>query len=153
MTDINTKVTQIYKDLELLNEKKIELKKQFEALIVNKDISLDVRWGLFEKAPKDMKNCDRWIYHGLDDFLKGPGPYQNWFQHRDYERREEVDLFYLVEEALVEVVEGLDEGPSGEYWKWFKEYETWECFKDPNFLDKVKEQILKDNMGSFIFDW
>lgn len=117
---------------------KAELKKDFEEYITAPQFSLDLRWQMFLDAPADLSNHEDYIYHGLD-FVNNGKPYGNtWIRNSEnnWERGYKIDL-----------VDNI-----GEFLK-LKCMADWPCMKDPDIMNKVKEQVLKDNIKSFTYDW
>jgi hypothetical protein len=107
-----------------------EIKKEFEQYIADTTISLDERWEVFMKAPKDLRNHSRWIerFAGLpdDDFIGYGGPV--WA-----ERHQTVDVGDIL--CVLENQEDYD--------------------FDFSAVDVTafKEDVLKRNLYSFEYDW
>lgn len=128
---------------------KAQLKAEFEAFIVDPVFSQEIRWKMFFDAPKELSNTDSSIYHGLDFVKTGPSSYDDWFRIQEYDRNQEIDLTDVVYN-LQSIVDSI----SGKKYIYNKDnYIKMPCFQDPDLISKVKEQILKDNMKSFIYDW
>ncbi len=127
---------------------KAELKKDLEEYITASHFSLDLRWQMFVDAPIDLSNHEDDIYHGLDFIKTGPSEYDTWVGRQDYQRGQVIDLTDVVYN-LESVIKGLkEENPYI-----VKNYKDKPAFKDPDIISKAKEQLLKDNIKSFTYDW
>jgi hypothetical protein len=115
------------------------LKKELEECITAPHFTLEQRWQMFVDAPAELSNHEGWIYHGFDKILAPELDRINWIADTDlFEKAETVNTVELVDEYFAKAEEygiiysGIDE---------------------EGFLDKIKEQILKDNIKSYKFDW
>jgi hypothetical protein len=116
---------------------KAELKRELEEYITAPHFSLDLRWQMFLDAPIDLSNHETSIYHGLDFINQGDENSEPWHRVRYAERG------WIIE--LVDLISDLESKNSS--------YLKWPCFKEEGFVNKVKEQLLKDNIKSFTYDW
>lgn len=129
-----------------------ELKKDFEEYITNPVHTLELRWQMFLDAPDELSNIDDSIYHGLNFVKMKNSEYDTWFRHKfeDYNRGCEISLTEIYED-IEGVYTSIKDGTAPEYIR--KNYEDAIFTKDPDMLTKIKEQLLKDNIKSFVFDW
>jgi hypothetical protein len=104
---------------------KTELKDNLEDYITNPAHSLELRWQMFLDAPDDLSTEDSSIYEGLDRIL-GKDLFDELYRPDNRQRGEVI--------YLLDCIHNLQH-------------------KKPELVDKVKEQILKDNIKSFIYDW
>lgn len=122
-------------------QNKDELKKDLEEYITSPVHSLELRWQMFLDAPQELNNHDRWIYHGWDRILDHTSshPHLNLINDLDWrERGSEIDVVEMVDEVFSDPEEyGL----------------SYPGIYEEGFVDKIKEQILKDNIKTFKYDW
>lgn len=117
------------------------LKKDFEEYITSPVHSLELRWAMFRDAPAVLSNHDKFIYHGWDKILNPENPKSrvNWINDLDWAEHGETL-------EVVDTVETVFKNPES--------YElNYSGLDDPGFLDKIKEQVLKDNIKSFKYAW
>lgn len=120
-------------------DNKEELKKDLEEYITAPQFSLDLRWQMFLDAPDELSNHEPWLYHGLDLIITGQEYDSDWINCITDERHEKIHLIELVDEQFSKLKDyGLEEFSGA---------------NDVEFLTRVKEQILKDNIKSFENDW
>jgi hypothetical protein len=126
---------------EIFKQHKDQIKADFEEFITSSAHPLEIRWQMFKDAPADLSNHLESIYGGLDEILvPGLGSRDiNWPDEIiNAERHQRINLIGEVEEIFSK--------PKAYRVKYPTAYEE-------GFLDKIKEQILKDNIKSFIYDW
>jgi hypothetical protein len=129
MTDFKQRVEEITKQIQTI-------KNEFEQYIADTNISLDERWDLFVKAPMALRNTSGWIerFEGLpEDFVMYDG-------YVYAERHQTVDV-----EHILEVAEDIV-------------YNTDDCTIDSVTVSQInitafKENVLKRNLYSFVYDW
>jgi heme oxygenase len=120
---------------------KSELKKYFEEYITDIQFPLELRWQMFLDAPRELSNEKLYLYKGLNFLDREDNFSGRWYQIYDTERGYKIDL--------VEFVETLEECDEEEL---EDTYPGFQSFKEPDIIDKIKEQLMKDNIKSFIFD-
>jgi hypothetical protein len=126
---------------EIFKQHKDQIKTDFEEFITSPAHPLEVRWQMFKDAPAELSNRDKFIYHGWDEVLDPTTPSAriNWVNDLDsYEQGTEISVVDTVEE---------------EFSKPEKYDLNYPGINQEGFLDKIKEQVLKDNIKSFIYDW
>jgi 2-iminoacetate synthase ThiH len=121
------------------NEDKEELKRDLEEYITFPAHSLELRWQMFKDAPPELSNHNRWIYDGFNKILDPGKACGRWIGDLDLERHTKMSIVDMVEEEFSKLEDyNLDIYPGTQ---------------EEDFLDKIKEQVLKDNIKSFIYDW
>jgi hypothetical protein len=127
-----------------------ELKEQFTFIITDKDRPLEERWDIFKNAPTFLKDHDTSIYHF--DFIKSDdGRSENWHRLFDYYERHQTVYLLDVIDNFESIHKMLNSDPPQLGYK--DHYKKWPCFKDPETIVRAKEQVLKDNIETFCFDW
>ncbi len=134
-----------FKDFVLDKE---ELKKELEEYITAPHFSLDLRWQMFLDAPMDLSNHEDFIYDGLNFVKTGPSTYDTWMRHQEYQRGQVIELTDVIYN-FESILKGLKENNPYTV----KNYKDKPAFKDPDLVIKAKEQLLKDNIKSFTYDW
>jgi hypothetical protein len=119
-----------------------EIKKDYQSVIIDKNIPLDERWEFFKNAPAELKQHSPYGFH-LSAF---PSSW-NWYSDYDCERHQTVDLFDLVSE-LEEDVERLADGDDAMFF-----YTEKVLKNNPNAVSEIKEEMMRLNVSSFTFDW
>ncbi len=113
------------------------MKDMFQDYIKDQSEPLEERWTAFVEAPESLKNCDSCGGHFNslpDDFIMYEGPIH----------AERYQTIYVQD-----IVERIQE---------FKKYQGTYHTRHRGLFDKVdldafKEECLKDNWGSFVYDW
>lgn len=127
---------------------KRQLKYDFEEYITNSEIfSLQHRWQMFLDAPDDLSNNMDSIYHGLDFVNDG---------EMFGETHHIGDKWYAALDergSLISTLELVTDIESKNFEEMLYGFEHWECFKDPDLIVKIKEQLLKDNVKAFRYAW
>ena len=103
------------------------IKADFAAYIRDKDIPLEERWKFFEKAPNFIKEQDSYIHTFKWEQKHGE---LVWYDDFYCDRYQVVDMDMIIDSML-----DRDE-------KYTKE-----------MVEDMKEEILSENLGSFINDW
>jgi len=141
--------------IEAFDKLKPELKKEFEEYVRNKTIPLDERWKVYLKSGGQFSRTESSIYHGLD-FIFGESIDSNgyvrkhlWHEDEQYDRYRTLSMVDVVSMFKGQIAY-IAEGKIDKYSKYLTEYQ---CFKEPDILYRVKEQILEDNIWAFVFDW
>lgn len=124
---------------EYFKEVKSELKKDFEEFITNTIFGLDVRWKMFLDAPAELSNHSQWIYRGFDKILSPNESDVNWVDDSGWsEKGGNVDLLDSINDLFSDPEEyGI----------------SYPGIKENGFINKLKEQLMKDNTKSFTYDW
>lgn len=117
------------------------VKLELESYIRDKSLPVSDRWDVWKKAPDCLKNQKCFYY---DMYLDG-GCLTDSLSD-DYSRHETINtadfIDRIVEIKYFEYTENVPEDKC-------PNIDTWE----PEGMDMLKEKILADNMGSFIYDW
>lgn len=124
----------------------VQVKKKFEAIIVDKEIPLNQRWQFFIDAPSALKNQEAWIQHFkvLDRLEKNISWYDE-FNTDKYQTVYMADIIHSTEDNIAYYVEHPKVKPYGKLAKHFLD--------DPSIIDEWKEEILSRNLDSFVYDW
>lgn len=121
-----------------------EIKKDYQAVIIDKSIPLDERWEFFKNAPSDLKRNSPYGFNP-----KALGNNWNWYSDYDVERYQTVDLFDFVSELEEDSEVDLEEGDME-----YLYYHTEKILKkNPNAVAELKEEMMQFNISSFTFDW
>lgn len=119
-------------DIETKIEKYVEdrkqIKKEFESVISNWLLPLHYRWQLFANAPVSLKNHEEWTRFFRSELIL-PSKEINWGDDFHYDRYTTINTNAWVSRL---------HGKSG--WT-------------PEFINTFKEEILANNLGSFVYDW
>lgn len=122
---ISEAVSDFAYQLDVIFNKIIEVKPQFEKVIADKTIPLEDRWNLFVSAPSQMCNHRPFIQH-----IHIGGREISWYDDFGRDRYEEIDMIDAIE--------------------WMED-----CFEDwgVDQVNEMKEYILAHNLRSFTNDW
>lgn len=134
--------------IQAYNQAKKDLEKQAKALqgefqkyIVDKNIPLVERWEFFVNADDNFKNHKDWIYSAKGQGMKYV--MDNWFNAPEvYGRGKTIDVGSLFGDC----VHNGNLYPENFAYKMQKE-------DAQEYLESALEEILKENLGSFCFDW
>ena len=107
------------------------LKLVYLDLITDKNIPLDERWNVFTKAPSFWQEHDL----SVPSFSIEAEREINWYDDFNIEKRETVDLIDIIKQLEEDIKRGFATG-------WTLE-----------LANQLKEDILKQNLGSFEYDW
>lgn len=115
------------------------LKEEFASTIADTDIDLEERWDLFVKAPDFLKEHRGWV----EDFKAFPCEI-TWYDDFSIEKHEIVYTAGIVERIVEDFI-------------YAERYSGTSKFKKMGFtsetVEKLKEEILSMNLGSFTYDW
>lgn len=117
------------------------MKPDFQKYIQDKTVSLEERWNVFVNTPAEMKNNKNYNpeFNSLPaDFIMYEGP----IHMERGETKTGVELVENIEESIQDIKDDIYFG---------KAYNQKEL--DKVDLDKLKEEILKMNLGKFRYDW
>lgn len=143
--DIVSRISKTENLIEELNKKLDEGKKEFTEFVIDKEISLDIRWKLWSAAPNALKNHEPYIHHF--NFEK---VHDSIFIDPDYyERYETIHLYSYISDIEDNLRSALANPEEKIASKFLKE----SPFKTHKIIEELKEEILEKNLGSFIFDW
>lgn len=117
------------------------LKKEFEAVIVNKEIPLLERWKIFINADDDFKNHSDWIHSAQSDGMQYI--MDNWFDAPEvYGRGKQIDIADMLCDCV------------GEEEFYPENFCRTKSIEDAMILlEQALEEILSENLGSFCYDW
>lgn len=118
----------IEKKIEKYVEEGKSLKKEFENVISNRDLSLDYRWRLFSNVPGSLKNHESWL-HQFSAELILPEKEILW-----------MDTFYYDRYTTIDTTAWIDRLDGKKGWT-------------DDIVNTFKEEILAENLGSFVNDW
>lgn len=130
--------------------KRRKLEDHYLELIVNKEIDLATRWNIYLNAPHEFKNheyctCDFIV---LDKKVRGFSWYDNMYLEKNQT---------ITGERIIERIEQLMRNYENdqEYLAPGSNKETIgkQFSNNPQLLDELKEEILEQNLGSFVYDW
>lgn len=117
------------------------LKSEFCQYITNTEIPLADRWEVFIDAPYDLKNHEEYIITAKSEGLKYV--MDNWFGRSSvYSRGNTIDMAIL----FVDCVHGGEIHPSSFDYEMDEE-------KAMELLSEALEEVLRNNLGSFCYDW
>lgn len=139
----NLRAKMIYATIENIKIQQEAVKKEFAEIIKDQSIPLDERWFLFKNTPREFKEHYSWIVH-FSALQEIKNLEHECFEH--YERRESVDtveyLADLFEENVYYYINYPEECEAGDEEKYTRDR-----------LNRLKEEILSKNLGSFDYDW
>lgn len=130
--------------------KKSKMEDQYLELIVNKEIDLATRWDIYLNAPHKFKNHEHYLcdFEVLDQKVRG----FSWYDDMYLEKNETITGERIIEriEELMRNYANNQEylGPNANRETVGKQFAD-----NPEWLNELKEDILEQNMGSFIYDW
>lgn len=152
--DFNNKMNEFEKDFKEFFRIKKDIKEDFAMYINDKSIPLDKRWDIFGQSEGLFSSTNGYIYHGLDFVSKQVLSYDGnirpepWIYLEDYERYRTINLL-----DIVDIFEGYAEDINNGNFGHNNFLQGFTCFTEPDIMIRVKEQILKDNIWSFEYDW
>lgn len=118
--------------------KKSILMNEYLNFIVDENVSLAERWGIFQVAPPNWKMTDTYIPHFESEELLVSGEIV-WYNDFYVERHQTVNCSDWISN-LEDAVKHEDEDRIKAGWSM-------------DVVDSFKREILKRNLGSFIYDW
>ena len=139
----NVRCKMIYATIENIKIQQEAVKKEFAEIIKDQSIPLDERWFLFKNTPREFKERRGWIVH-FDALQEIKNLEYECFEH--YERRESIDTVECLVDSFADNVYYYINYPE----------ECKERDKEKYTLDRLnrlKEEILSKNLGSFDYDW
>ena len=112
-------------------------KAEFQALLVNQDVPLDIRWNLFKRAPAAMVEHRSFYvdYSAMEQLNEGHEV--SWY-----------DDFYVERYNTVNIVDIVDEMPSND-----DKTMGSNAVANPELYAKLKEEVLAKGVRTFVFDW
>lgn len=139
----NVRCKMIYATIENIKIQQKAVKKEFAEIIKDQSIPLDERWFLFENTPRDFKeHCGCIVHFNALQEIK----HLEYECFEYYERRESIDtaecLVDLFADNVYSYINYPEECEAGD-----KEKYTLDR------LNRLKEEILSKNLGSFDYDW
>lgn len=131
-----------FKELANLEAK---IKKDYLAFIGDKSIPLNDRWNLFVTAPSSLKEHFKWgsTFQTLENIT--PQRF-NWYDHFSIDRGQTGNLLDIVTSLEADIKRYKKQKPSGNSMGVL-------FSQQPKQLDNLKEEILADNIETFVFDW
>ena len=139
----NLRAKMIYATIENMTLQRESVKKEFAEIIKDQSIPLDERWFLFKNTPREFKEHCGWIVH-FSALQEIKNLEYECFKY--YERRESIDtaecLVDLFEDNVYYYINYPEECEVGDEEKYTRDR-----------LNRLKEEILSKNLGSFDYDW
>lgn len=139
---MNTSITQLTLKLQDFENIKKNLVSQYLSIINDKNIDLEERWGVFKKAPIELKNYQNSVLD-LNVFQEIDSDF-NWKSNFDIEHYELCELINIVQRLETKVKQAKGKTISNKLVKAF--------YKNPELFNVLKEEILQKNVGSFKFE-
>lgn len=118
-------------------------KDAFEYFINDKTMPIAVRWEVFKETPDYLKNKESWIYHFEcltrnqdDEWLDNCWNRGQTVNFVDVIDGMDADIAFLKQEAELQGTDLV--------------FDSW---YDPVIVNIMKEEIMRKNLGSFVYDW
>lgn len=139
----NLRAKMIYATIENIKIQQEAVKKEFAEIIKDQSIPLDERWFLFKNTPREFKEHCGWIVH-FNALQEIKNFEYECFEY--YERHESIDTVDCLVDLFADSVYYYIKYPEA-----CKERDKEKYTLDR--LNRLKEEILSKNLGSFDYDW
>lgn len=137
---INSKIANLEAGVELVNKVLADLTEDLKAITSDKRIPVLERWHIWCGAPDSLKKHESWY---MDIYYKDT----NLLEKRECNRHETVDVSDLVNDFIECEWSDLTYDKNGNFDE--KMPKGWL----PDGFEKVLEDLMSKNVGSFRYDW
>jgi hypothetical protein len=138
-----TTIQELQKEIDLYKDIVNNIHSHFMKVITDKTIPIDDRWKLFVSAPSELRGHKEY-YYTFSCF----GGFE-WYDDYGAERHQTINMIDFVNEVQGDVDQYIQTCSTDDLVYCFTE----KLVKIPNVVDKIKEELMQANIGSFVFDW